>query len=206
MRDAETASLAADAGADAVGFVFVPKTPRFIDPARALPIMYGLPPLISAVGVVRDLGTDAFADVEQQCPCQLMQLHGDEPDAVVKACGPGVVKAVSFDAGTILAELRRWSRLPEVDAILVDGPNAGSGASFDWQALADAQAQVAVPKPLWLAGGLTPENVGEAVRVVRPYAVDTSSGVEGEKGVKDPAKIAAFCNAVREVDASFKDQ
>jgi len=85
--------------------------------------------------------------------------------------------------------------------VLVDGPRAGSGETIDWHRLAAAMANVAAPKPLILAGGLTAENVGEAISIVRPFAVDVSSGVEADKGVKDPAKIAAFCAAVRRVNA-----
>ena len=131
-----------------------------------------------------------------------MQLHGDEDERTVKACGPGVIKAIRFDPATIVSELRRWSRLAEVDAVLVDGPNAGSGETLDWGALAAAHTQVAVPKPLVLAGGLNPENVAEAIRVVRPFAVDVSSGVESEPGVKDAQKIHEFCAAVRAADAA----
>lgn len=196
LRTEADALAAADAGADAVGFILVENTPRYIDPAEAVRIVGLLPPLVTPVGVTRDLTTDRFADLEQRCPLPLMQLHGDEPDKVVAACGPGVIKAVRFDNNTILAELRRWSRLPEVDAVLVDGPAPGSGQRFDWQALADAHAQVARPKPLILAGGLTPDNVADAIAAVRPYAVDVSSGVESAAGIKDHAKIAAFCTAV----------
>jgi len=201
VRDAETARVAADAGADAIGLVFVPGTPRFVEPDDAAEIMFALPPFVTAVGVVRDLSVDDFSDLEQKCPCPLMQLHGDEADATVSACGPGVVKAIAFEPQTIESDLRRWSRIAEVDAVLVDGPRAGSGETIDWHRLAAAMANVAAPKPLILAGGLTAENVGEAISIVRPFAVDVSSGVEADKGVKDPAKIAAFCAAVRRVNA-----
>lgn len=201
VRDAETAAAAAEAGADAIGFVFVESSPRYIDPDEATQIMFGLSPFVSAVGVVQDLDVDAFAEIEQRCPAQLMQLHGDESDQTVAACGPGVIKAIRFDPADPVGQLRRWSRLAEVDAILVDGPNPGSGEAIDWSALAAAQREVAVPKPLILAGGLTPENVGEAIRAVRPFAVDVSSGVERSRGEKAPELIRAFCDAVRHADA-----
>ena len=94
--------------------------------------------------------------------------------------------------------MRCWNACADVDALLVDGPDPGSGQAFDHDELAALMPELT--KPLILAGGLTPENVGEAIRRVRPYAVDVSSGVESAPGIKDPAKIAAFCAAVRAAD------
>lgn len=201
VTDVLTAKHAAACGADAIGLVFVEHSPRAVKPERAAELMMRLPPLITAIGVVRDLDVEAYAELEQVCPCALMQLHGDEDDATVAACGPGVIKAIPFRPDRIAADLRRWCRLAEVDAVLVDGPEPGAGLPIDWHALAAAYRAVPIPKPLFLAGGLTPENVAEAVRIVRPYAVDVSSGVESERGVKDPALIEAFCAAVRQADA-----
>lgn len=201
IRDADAASVAAEAGADAVGFVFVEKTPRFIAPEEAARIMFGLPPMVSSVGVVRDLSVDEFCDVEQKCPCEMMQLHGAEDDKTVAACGPGVIKAIRFDTETIEGDLRRWFRLNEVGAVLVDGSSGGTGESFDWPRLADAIGAAPIPKPVIVAGGLSPDNVGEAIAAVRPWAVDVSSGVESEPGVKDHGAIRAFCQAVRGADA-----
>jgi len=201
IRDRASAMVAAEAGADAVGFIFVEKTPRSIEPEEAAQIMFALPPMVSSVGVVRDLSVNEFCDLEQRCPCELMQLHGGEDEKTVSACGPGVVKAFKFDAGTIEADLRRWCRLPDVGAVLVDGSSGGAGESFDWARLAEAVAAVPSPKPVIVAGGLTPDNVGEAIRAVRPWAVDVSSGVESSPGVKDHGAVRAFCEAVRAADA-----
>lgn len=201
IRDTETAAVAAEAGADALGFVFVEKTPRYIEPETAAQIMFALPPMVSSVGVVRDLSVDEFCDLEQRCPCELMQLHGSEADKTVASCGPGVIKAIKFDAETIEADLRRWFRLAEVGAVLVDGSAGGTGESFDWARLAEAIGVAPVAKPVIVAGGLTPDNVGEAIAAVRPWAVDVSSGVESEPGVKDHGAIRAFCQAVRTADA-----
>jgi phosphoribosylanthranilate isomerase len=201
IRDEASARVAADAGADAVGFLLVPKLARSIEPEDAAAIMYGLPPMVNSVGVIRDLSVDEFADLEQRCPCELMQLHGDEPDKTVAACGPGVIKAFRFDPGTVIQELRRWSRLPEVSAILVDGSAGGEGLAFDWAQLTDALKEVQLPKPIVVAGGLNPDNVGAAIRACRPWAVDVASGVESAPGVKDHGAIRAFCEAVREADA-----
>lgn len=202
IRDREAATVAAESGADAVGFIFVEGSPRFIEPEPAAEIMYTLPPMVSSVGVVRDLSVDDFCDVEQRCPCELMQLHGAESEKTVAACGPGIIRAIRFDPGTIGDELRRWSKLPEVGAVLVDGSAGGEGECFDWAALAEAIRATPLPKPVILAGGLTPGNVGEAIRAVRPWAVDVSSGVESAPGVKDHEAIRAFCRAVREMDSA----
>jgi phosphoribosylanthranilate isomerase len=202
IKDPASAAVAAEAGADAIGFILVPKLPRTIEPEDAAAIMYGLPPMVNSVGVVRNLSVDEFADLEQRCPCELMQLHGDEDDKTVAACGPGVIKAFKFEADSIEAELRRWCRLPEVSAILVDGSAGGAGESFEWSRLADAVASLPLPKPIIVAGGLNPDNVGEAIAACKPWAVDVSSGVESEPGVKDHGAIRAFCEAVRAADAA----
>lgn len=201
IKDERAAMVAAEAGADAVGFILVPKLARTIEPEDAAAIMYALPPMVNSVGVVRNLSVDEFADLEQRCPCELMQLHGDEDDRTVAACGPGVIKAFRFDTDSVAADLRRWCRLPEVSAILVDGSAGGEGESFEWSRLAEAVASLPLPKPIIVAGGLTPDNVGEAIRACRPWAVDVSSGVETEPGVKDLGAIRAFCEAVRAADA-----
>ena len=198
VRSAEIARAAIDAGADAVGFVFVRASPRAIEPERAAEIMARLPPFAATVGVFVNISVDTFCDVEEACPTNYSQLQGSEDEKTVRACGPGVIRAVRYDAATIDAELARWDAVAEVDAILVDGSAGGAGEAFDWSALTPRLA--AVRKPVFLAGGLTPRNVGDAIRAVRPYAVDVSSGVEQERGVKDPAMIGAFCRAVREAD------
>jgi len=198
VRTLEIAKAAVDAGADAVGFMFVRNSVRAIDPAAAAAIMWGLPPMVTTVGVFMNASVDAFADIEEQCPTHYAQLHGSEDVPTVRACGPAI-KAVRYDAATIRAELEKWDALDEVDAILVDGSAGGEGTSFDWAGLRAAMEGVATP--VILAGGLTPENVGGAIRAVRPFAVDVSSGVERERGEKDPALIEAFCRAVRQADA-----
>lgn len=198
IRDADTALAAAEAGADAVGFVFVRSSPRYIAPESAFEIMSGLPPMVSSVGVFMNHSLDAFIDIEEACPTTLSQLHGNENEPLVRQCGPGILRAIRFDPSTIAADLARWDAIEEVDAILVDGAAPGQGESFDWPALAALLEPVS--KPIFLAGGLTPDNVVEAIRIVRPYGVDVSSGVEKEKGVKDAGLIEAFCKAVMAAD------
>ncbi|MEZ6244166.1 MAG: phosphoribosylanthranilate isomerase [Phycisphaerales bacterium] len=199
VRDVQAALAAADAGADAVGLMFVARSPRAIDPATGHEIMGALPPFVTPVGVVADLDVDAFCDLESECPVPLFQLHGKEDESTVRACGPGIIKAFRYDKATIDSQLARWGAVEEVDAVLIDGSAGGEGAAFDWAALAPKLDGFA--KRVILAGGLTPENVGEAIRAVRPFAVDVSSGVESSPGVKDAAKIRAFCASVREADA-----
>ncbi len=197
VRDVETAVAAAEAGADALGFVFVEDSPRFIEPEDAFEVMSALPPFVASVGVFKDIDVDGFADIEGVCPTQYTQFHGDEDVATVKGCGPDVIKAVRFDPQTIARELLKWASLDEVCAVLVDAPTPGAGVKFDWRELEPHMGLIT--KPIILAGGLTPENVAEAVRVLRPYAVDVSSGVESGRGVKDVGKIRAFCSSVHGV-------
>ena len=198
IRDADHAAAAADAGADAVGFVFVRTSARFIEPDAAWKIIGTLPPLVSSVGVFVNASLDTFSDIEELCPTTYSQLQGSEPERLVRECGPGVIKAVRFDPATIESELRRWDAIEEVDAILIDGSAGGEGAAFDWSLLKPHLAAIA--KPIILAGGLTPQNVAQAIREIRPFAVDVSSGVEREKGVKDPTLIESFCRAVHGAD------
>ncbi|HEX2837682.1 MAG TPA: phosphoribosylanthranilate isomerase [Phycisphaerales bacterium] len=193
VRDVETAVAAAEAGADAIGLVFVDDSPRFIEPDDAFEVMSALPPFVASVGVFKDTDVDAFADIEALCPTQYTQFHGDEDVATVKGCGPDVIKAVKFDPQTIARELLKWASLDEVCAVLVDAPTPGAGLTFDWRELEPHMGLI--NKPIILAGGLTPDNVADAVRILRPYAVDVSSGVEKERGVKDLGKVRAFCQA-----------
>lgn len=199
ITNPEDAAAAVEFGADALGFIFVENTPRYIEPEEAATIMHALPPFVTAVGVVRDLDVDGFCEIEQRCPCPLMQLHGKEPEKTVAMCGPGVVKAFKYDGATIASQLQRWAKIDEVDALLIDGSEGGAGEAFDWNELAGHLADYD-DKPIIVAGGLGPQNVGEAIRTLRPYAVDVSSGVEAEPGRKDHGRLAAFIDAVRRAD------
>ncbi len=195
----DAARAAVEAGADVLGFVFVPGTPRAIEPEAAFEILSALPPMVGTVGVFRNATLEAFIELEQRCPTDWSQLHGAEPENLVRDCGPRVIRGIRFDAATIEAELTRWDAVEEVEAILVDGSAGGEGEAFAWEALVGPMAKITTP--VVIAGGLHAGNVGEAVRACRPFAVDVSSGVEREPGVKDAAKIHEFCRAVREADA-----
>lgn len=200
VRDLETALAALAAGADTLGFVFVKESPRYIEPAQAWSIIRELPPMHTTVGLTVNATVETYSRIERECPTDYGQLHGAESEDVVRACGPRVIKAVRYDGATVERELARWSAVEEVDAILVDGSAGGRGESFDWAGL--AKVAPACSKPLIVAGGLNAANVGEAIRAVRPWAVDVSSGVERERGVKDAGMIEAFCEAVRAADAA----
>jgi phosphoribosylanthranilate isomerase len=194
----DDAMYAVDAGADAIGFIFVEDTPRFIEPEKAAGIMFSLPPFVSTVGVVRDLDVDAFCDLEQMCPAHSMQLHGKEPVDVVKQCGPGVIKAFKYEDATINSQLTRWGKVDEVDALLIDGSDGGEGKAFDWSNL---KAHIdGFSKPIIIAGGIDADNVTQVIQTLRPYGVDVSSGVEDEPGTKNAEKIAKLCAAVRAAD------
>lgn len=198
VRSLDVARAAADAGADAVGFVFVPSSVRYIEPAEAWRVVSALPPMLTTVGVFVNASVETFSQIEEICPTDFAQLQGNEPEDVVRACGPRLIKAVCFHPQTIARDLLRWDAIEEVDAILVDGSAGGAGEAFDWALLTPHVARIR--KPIILAGGLNPQNVGQAIRAVRPFAVDVSSGVERRRGEKDPALIEAFCQAVRDAD------
>ncbi|MCA9298168.1 MAG: phosphoribosylanthranilate isomerase [Phycisphaerales bacterium] len=198
IRNIDDARCCADAGADAIGFVFVRRSPRYIQPEAASGVMADLPPMLTTVGLFQDASIDRFIEVEEICPTIMSQLHGAEDDDLVRQCGPGVIKGLRFDEATIDAALARWDAIEEVDAILVDGSRGGEGIAFDWAALAPRLESIRTP--VLVAGGLTPDTVGEAIRACRPWGVDVSSGVESSPGVKDHALIRAFCQAVRDAD------
>ncbi len=201
ITNPEDAATAVELGADAIGFIFVEDSPRYIAPEDAAAILDALPPFVTGVGVTRDLDIDAFSELEYRCPCPVMQLHGKENEKTVAACGP-CIKAFKYDPATIRSQLDRWAKVDAVDALLIDGSDGGAGEAFDWNALA-AHLGDDSEKLIILAGGLNPDNVARAIHAVRPWAVDVSSGVESEPGTKDPEKIAAFIRAVREADAAL---
>jgi phosphoribosylanthranilate isomerase len=198
VTDSDTIRACALHGVDAIGFVFVEDSPRAIDPEEAFALTAELPAFMTTVGVFRDASVDDFADVEEICPTIFTQFHGDEDVDTVVRCGPDIIKGIAFDPRTIGRELMKWASYDEVCAILIDASTPGEGKAFDWEQLVPSMQLVT--KPIILAGGLTPDNVGDAIRLLRPFAVDVSSGVESERGVKDASKIAAFCEAVRRAD------
>lgn len=194
----EDALAAARAGAHAIGLVFYEKSPRYVTPARAAEIIRVLPPFITAVALFVDATPGEVRAALAVAPAGLLQFHGDEPPAFCRQFGLPYIKAVRVRPGTDLLQYARDYH--DAKALLLDayveGLHGGSGAAFDWSLIPRG-----LPLPVILSGGLTPENVMDAVRSVRPGAVDVSSGVESAKGIKDARKIAAFIKGVRSGDA-----
>jgi phosphoribosylanthranilate isomerase len=198
IREPEHARVAADAGADAIGFVFYGDSPRNVEIERAAEIAHSLPPYVMAVGLFVNAASEEVKTILAQVPLALLQFQGDEEPDFCGQFGVPYVRAVRMEKGTDLIECRR--RFSGAKALLLDahvpGQRGGTGEVFDWGAIPSPH-----PAPLILSGGLTCENVGRAIREVRPWAVDVSSGVEASRGVKDPAKIVEFIRSVRREDA-----
>jgi tryptophan synthase beta subunit len=189
----EDAMLAAELGASAVGFVFWPGSPRYVDPARARAIVSRLPPFVAAVGVFVDQPVGHIRAVVESVGLGAVQLHGNESPADAVGVGLRAIKSVRADEAT-LAEMDRW---PETVMLLADAADptrrGGTGTQADW----GVAARMASKRPLGLAGGITAENVEAAIRTVRPAAIDVSSGVEASPGVKDAGRMRGFFAAVR---------
>ncbi len=198
VRDQKTAEQAADAGADAIGLDFRPGSPCQIDPNPAADILSALPPFTTAVAVYADPTLDEFLDTEAICPAPYTQLHGKEKDNLVRRIGPDAIKAIALNPATLDADLRHWHAIEEVCAVLIEAP-----ADTDWSQVSSklARSITLSPARVILAGGLTPENAEAIIKATKPWGVSVSAGVEASAGVKDPAKIKAFCQAVRAADA-----
>ena len=193
----EDALASIRAGAHAIGFVFYRPSPRYIAPAAAGAIVRTLPPFITTVGLFVDAPAEDVRATVAQAPVQLLQFHGAETPAYCRQFGRPYMKAVRMGPEVDLLQYAR--DYPDAKALLLDayveGLYGGSGSAFDWKRVPDG-----LPLPVIVSGGLTAENVGDAVRQVRPCAVDVSSGVESAKGIKDAGKIAAFIAGVRNAD------
>ncbi|MBI1195120.1 MAG: phosphoribosylanthranilate isomerase [Gammaproteobacteria bacterium] len=195
----EDALAAADAGADAIGLVFYAKSPRHVAIERAAEICAALPPFVSTVGLFVDADPDFIGEVLTRVPLDLLQFHGDESAAECERHGRPHIKALRMRPGIDLCEV--VAGYGSARGVLLDtyrpGVPGGTGEAFDW-----TQVPSDLKTPIILAGGLSPDNVGEAVRRVRPWAVDVSGGVESAPGVKDSGRIADFVEAVRAADRS----
>lgn len=194
----EDGVAAALAGADAIGLVFFEKSPRGVSIEQAQAICRALPPFITKVALFVDADDKTIRQVLNEVPIDLIQFHGDECSADCGIYGRPYLKSVAMREGVNVAGYARTYK--DAAGLLLDthsqGARGGTGQSFDWDLYPED-----VDKPLILAGGLNPDNVYEAVRKTRPYAVDVSSGVELEKGIKDATKIIRFIQEVRRADA-----
>ena len=180
---------ACEAGADALGFVFYEKSPRHVSMATATALVRELPPFVQSVGLFVNAEPDFVEAVLQAVPLDLLQFHGDETPADCMRYGRPYIKAVRVTPSTDL--LKCAADFETARGLLLDayvpGVPGGTGERFDWSLI-----PLDLPKPVILSGGLTPDNVAEAVQRVRPWAVDVSSGVEAAKGIKDPHHVAQF--------------
>jgi phosphoribosylanthranilate isomerase len=193
------AKVCVDAGASALGFNFYAKSPRAVSPAAAWDIIRRLPPFVAAVGVFVDWQPAAVSSLARALHLHAVQLHGNETvEDVRKLAGSfSVIKAVQVHDGFRAESLKKYS---DAAAVLLDGfrdgLHGGTGSTVDWTLAANA----AKHSRIILAGGLTPENVAQAIFIARPYAVDVASGVESKPGKKDSQRVRAFIDAAASTD------
>jgi phosphoribosylanthranilate isomerase len=195
ITNAEDARLAADLGAQALGFIFYPKSPRAIEPEAAHDIIKNLSPLVLSVGVFVDEEAAIVRELAATVGLDWVQLHGRETPDYCRALGRRVIKGFRVQGQDILAELPNYR--DAVQAFLLDayrpGTPGGTGDTFDWKVASRAKEF----GPVILAGGLTAANVGQALKTAQPAGLDVASGVEAAPGRKDPEKLRAFFEAVR---------
>jgi phosphoribosylanthranilate isomerase len=193
ITNQEDALMAVEAGADALGFVFFQGSPRYISPKQAADIIRSLPPFVHAVGLFVNEKPETVNAIADQCGLDLVQLHGDETPGYCDAIKRRIIKAFRVKDASSLDEMMNY----RVAASLLDAwspaARGGTGTTFNWEIAAKAAAL----NTIILAGGLTPENVAEAIAMVNPYAVDVSSGVESSPGKKDAGLVTSFIRATR---------
>ena len=184
---------AVDAGADAIGLVFYPPSPRYVDLQKAVALARHVPPLVTIVGLFVNADPDVIKQTLASVPIHLLQFHGDEDENYCRQFDRPYIKAARVKTGMDL--LQYAAEFPSAQAILLDAfveEYGGGGKVFDWALIPHG-----LSKPIILSGGLDAGNVGEAILRVQPAAVDVSSGVEASRGVKDAGKIRSFVGAVR---------
>jgi phosphoribosylanthranilate isomerase len=194
---ADDAEVAVAAGARAIGFIFWPDSPRFIDPHRARTIVSTLPPFVTTVGVFVNQPSEYVNGVASLVRLGAVQLHGEETVDYASTLARPVIKALAVDAATTAAAVDAWpARLTMLLDVRDPRRRGGTGRMIDW----DVAATIAARRRVLLAGGLTPGNIAEAVARVRPFGIDVSSGVERAPGVKDHGRIRALFEAVHDID------
>ncbi|MDR2000678.1 MAG: phosphoribosylanthranilate isomerase [Zoogloeaceae bacterium] len=194
-RDQDLAAAVA-AGADAAGFVFYPESPRFLAAERAVALLQRMPPFVTSVGLFVNPDPAFVRQTLALAPVDLLQFHGEETPEFCRQFGRPYIKTARMKPGFDLVEFAR--AYASAQGLLLDTHvegYGGGGRAFDWSLVPEN-----LPLPILLAGGLDSENVGAAIRKLRPWAVDVSSGVELSKGIKDAGKIAAFVAAVKNAD------
>jgi len=190
----QDAYAAIDAGADALGFVFVPASKRYLSRDAAASIIAGLPPFVVPVGVFVNERRKLILETIRRTGIRCLQLHGDETPEETAGYPVPVIKGFRIGPDFDPRALSSYGTGAYLLDTYVEGKYGGTGKRFDWNLAVAAKEYGRVI----LSGGLTPDNVGEAVRFVQPYAVDVSSGVEAAPGVKDHARVEAFIRAARE--------
>jgi phosphoribosylanthranilate isomerase len=200
ITNLEDARLAADLGAHALGFIFYPKSPRAVRPDAAREIIRNLPPLVMTVGVFVDEEVATVRETAARAGLDWVQLHGQESPEYCRSIGCRVIKGFRIKDPGSLNPLPGYR--DAVQAFLLDtykaGTAGGTGETFDWTLARQAKEW----GPIILAGGLNPENVAQAITIAQPEAVDVASGVEAAPGKKDPEKLRAFFEAIKEVGGS----
>lgn len=190
--------LASELGADAVGFVFSPGSPRRVHPTEARAMRNALAPLVDAVALFMDNDPDEVRDVVQQVRPTLLQFHGDEDDAFCRSFGVPYMKAIAMQGDAVVADVLR-ARYPGAAAFLFDshapGSGGGTGRCFDW-----SRIPAGLNKPFVVAGGLHADNVFDAIQATLPWGVDVASGIESAPGIKDGDKMRRFVEEVRRAD------
>lgn len=198
---AEDLQAACHAGADALGFVFYAKSPRNLAIEQAACLLASMPPFVQSVGLFVDAEPAFIEAVLEAVPLDLLQFHGNETPEQCRAHGRPYLKAVRMRPDTDL--VKYCADYDDARALLLDayvpGKPGGTGERFDWDLI-----PASLPKPVVLSGGLSPDNVGLAVKTVKPWAVDVSSGVEASPGIKDAVKVAAFVENARHATNTFK--
>jgi phosphoribosylanthranilate isomerase len=197
ITNPDDAAAAVEAGADALGFVFYRKSPRYVEPQVVKAIVTNLPPFILPIGVFVNEEQKVICDLMDSCGLALAQLHGNESAGYCETLGRPVIKAIGLKDRTCLLALAEYKGRAQVRSLLLDAfapdLHGGTGHTTNW----NIAAEVAKSMTVILAGGLTPENVAAAVGTVRPYAVDVSTGVEASPGQKDHEKVRAFVQAAK---------
>lgn len=193
IRTVSEAMSAIASGADALGFVFYDKSPRHVELKVAREICLTIPPFVSTVGLFVNASTETVFSILQSVPLQSLQFHGDESDDYCTRFDKPYYKAIRVQEDSdILAMSENY---PHANALLLDAYHAdkygGTGKTFNWDKIPSSMV-----KPFVLAGGLTSQNIAQAIQQIAPYAVDVSGGVESKPGVKDPAKMVEFMSKI----------
>ena len=197
ITNTEDAKVAWESGADALGFILYAQSPRYVDPQTVKTIVSGLPPFIVSVGIFVNESSKTVQNIMEKCGLTYAQLHGDETPEYCETLDRPILKALRLKDRSSFLSLAEYRGRAGVKGFVVDAFSessyGGTGQTTDWS----LAAEVARAAPILLAGGLTPENVQDAIAQVHPYGVDVSSGVEVRPGKKDHDKVRAFIRAVQ---------